>query len=139
MGAAAGIPTRLVAAIDSLGNRLERAAQIEPGYGEAQYQLGLALTRAGRTAEAAERLRAGRELIAAARIDQTVQLDMAEGKAALDRGAVDQALAKFRQALREKPGLAEAHYQLGLALAKKGDSPASQPARPLAAPMPTYK
>ncbi len=104
---------------------LERAAQLEPGFGEALYQLGLALTRAGRAGEAAERLRAGRELIAAARIDETVLLDMKEGKAALDSGAFDLALAKFRQALREKPGLAEAHYHLGLTLARKGDSTAS--------------
>jgi tetratricopeptide (TPR) repeat protein len=35
---------------------------------------------------------------------------------------VDQAVVKFRQVLRERPDLAEAHYQLGLALLKKGET-----------------
>jgi len=101
--------------------RLERAAKMEPEFGEAHYQLGLALARAGRQKDAAAELQRGRDLIAAGQREQTLRLEMDEGKAALDKGDVDLALVKFRQAARLRPDLAEAHYQLGLALARKGE------------------
>ncbi len=95
---------------------LERAAKREPEFGEAQYQLGLALSRSGRAGEAATRLKQGREMIAASQRDQTILLDMSEGKAALEKGELDQAVVKFRQVLKERPDLAEAQQQLVRAL-----------------------
>lgn len=101
---------------------LELAAKMEPGFGEAHYQLGLALSRAGRAQEAAAELRQGRELIAASQREQTILLDMSEAKAALEKAEFAQAQAMFRRVLKEQPSLAEAHYQLGLALAGSGES-----------------
>ncbi len=101
---------------------LERAVQMEPRFGEAHYQLGLALSRTGRTEDGTAEVQKGRELIAASQRDQIALLDMDEGKAALEKGEIDNAVVKFRQVLKERPGLAEAHYQLGVALARKGDS-----------------
>ena len=104
---------------------LERAFQREPQFGEAQYQLGLALSRAGRKEEGAGRLQAGRDLIASAQREQTAVLDLNEGKEALASGQFDQAAVKFRQLAQVRPDWAETHYQLGLALAGKGDRAAA--------------
>lgn len=104
---------------------LERAAQTEPQFGEAQYQLGLALSRAGRTSEAAKWLKSGRELVAATERDQTVLLDMTEGKAALAKNEFEAAAAKFRSVIRQRPDLPEAHYGLGVALAGTHDAAAA--------------
>jgi tetratricopeptide (TPR) repeat protein len=101
--------------------RLERAVQAEPQFGEAQYQLGLALSRSGRRDEAAAVLKKSRELIAASQKDQSLALDMQEGRAAMGKGEVDQALQKFQRVANERPDLAEAHYQIGTALAHKKD------------------
>jgi tetratricopeptide (TPR) repeat protein len=108
---------------------LETAAKADPQFGEAQYQLGLALSRAGRAAEGAKWLKQGRELIANSQRDQTVLLDLSEGKRALEKGELDQAVAKFRNAVRQRPDLAEAHYQLGMALARKQDAAAGDALR----------
>jgi protein O-GlcNAc transferase len=64
----------------------------------------------------------GRELIATTQKEQTLLLDMNEGKEALAKGDVDQAIAKFRRVAKERPDAAGAHYHLGLALAQKGGS-----------------
>ncbi len=65
---------------------LQEAARLEPTSGEAHYQLGLALARAGRKEEAAAALQKGRELVAADERNQNANLDIAEGRAALERG-----------------------------------------------------
>jgi superkiller protein 3 len=101
---------------------LERAAQLDPQFGEAQYQLGLALSRAGRAEEAAASLKKGRELIASSQRDQDILIDVAEGKAALEKGNLDDAIAKFRRVLRARPDLQEVQQQLDLALAQKGEA-----------------
>lgn len=102
---------------------LERAVKAEPQFGEAQYQLGLALARTGRGEEGAELVRKGRAMVAASQSQQLAALDLAEGKAALARGEYDHAAGVFRRVLREHPGLAEAHYQLGVTLDRRGDHP----------------
>src|SRR4029453_5939133 len=77
---------------------LQEAARLEPTSGETHYQLGLALARAGRKEDAAAELRKGRELTAADDRTQNANLDIAEGRAALDRGELDQPVSKFRPA-----------------------------------------
>ncbi|HEY8548581.1 MAG TPA: tetratricopeptide repeat protein [Vicinamibacterales bacterium] len=100
---------------------LEEATRLEPGSGEAHYQLGLALARAGRKDEAAAALKKGRELVAAADRDRNIALDLAEGRAAMARGDVQQAVARFSRAVRLRPDSAEAQRELGAALEKQGD------------------
>ncbi len=91
---------------------LQEAARLEPTSGEAHYQLGLALSRAGRKEEAAAELQKGRELVAADDRSQNANLDIAEGRAALDRGDLEGAAAKFRHALQLQPGSPEAQRYL---------------------------
>ncbi len=100
---------------------LQRAVQAEPGFGEAHYQLGLSLSRLGRKEDAALELQRGRELIVAVQRDQALMAGVAEGKAALERGDADQAILKFKQIAKERPDLAEAQYQVGVALLQKRD------------------
>ena len=118
---------------------LQEAARLDPQSGEAHYQLGLALARAGRKDEAAAEVKKGRELSSADDRKQNANLDIAEGQAALDKGDLDQAAAKFRHALKLQPESSDAQHYLGVVLEKQGDtkgasgclsqSPGDQPER----------
>ena len=104
---------------------LQEAARLEPTSGEAHYQLGLALARAGRKDEASTELSKGRELIAAADQGQNATLDLEEGRAALDRGDFDTAVMKFRRASQLRPRSSDVQRYLGTALEKKGETEAA--------------
>jgi tetratricopeptide (TPR) repeat protein len=98
---------------------LQNAVKIEPegpGSGEANYQLGLALVRAGRKEEGAAQLKKGRELVAAGDRAQNALLDIADGRAALDRGDLEEAVSKFRRAAELRPESPEPKRLLGVAL-----------------------
>ena len=101
---------------------LQQAARLDPQSGEAHYQMGLALSRAGRKEEAAAELRQGRELSSADDRNQNVNLDIAEGRAALDKSDLDQAATKFRHAIKLQPESSDAHRYLGVVLEKRGDT-----------------
>jgi tetratricopeptide (TPR) repeat protein len=101
-------------------DELRRAVSLESENGEAHYQLGLALARAGRNDDATAELQKGRELVAAADRRQNANLDIAEGRAALDSGDLDKAAARFRHAIDLSPASAEAHRDLGTALERQG-------------------
>ncbi len=100
---------------------LQSAVKLEPESGEANYQLGLALVRAGRKEEAAAQLKRGRDLVAAGDRAQNAMLDVADGRAALDRGDLDEAASKFRRAAQLQPELSEPQRLLGVALERQGD------------------
>jgi tetratricopeptide (TPR) repeat protein len=95
---------------------LQNAVKLEPERGEANYQLGLALVRAGRKEEGAAQLKKGRELVAANDREQNALLDIADGRAALDRGDFDEAAAKFRRAGQLRPESPEPPRLLAIAL-----------------------
>jgi superkiller protein 3 len=114
---------------------LEEAVRLDPRSGEANYQLGLALARAGRADEASAALKKGRDLVAAADRDQSIALDLAEGRAALGRGEREQAEARFQRALRKQPDAA-AQQQLASEIARLSGTPASAPPPEAAPPAP---
>ena len=91
---------------------LQEAARLEPKSGEAHYQLGLALARAGRKEEASAELARGRALVAEDDRTQNASLDIADGQAAMARGALDEAEAKFRRALQLRPDSRDAKRYL---------------------------
>jgi tetratricopeptide (TPR) repeat protein len=103
---------------------LQEAVRLERNSGEAHYQLGLALARDGRKEEAAAELRKGRVLVAADDRDQTANLDIAEGRAALEKGDFEQAVMKFRHAIQLKPESPEAQRFLATVLEKPAVSAA---------------
>ena len=101
---------------------LQEAVRLDPTSGESHYQLGLALARDGRKDQAAVELQKGRQLTAAADSTQNASLDIAEGRAALDRGELDVAATRFRRAVQREPASADAQQYLGAVLEKQGNT-----------------
>src|SRR6266404_5923334 len=106
---------------ESIGE-LREAVRLEPQSTGAHYQLGLALARAGRKDEAAAELQKSRELASSDDRKKNVDLDIAEGRAALDKRELDEAAAKFRHALELQPESSDAQHFLGVVLEKEGDA-----------------
>ena len=101
---------------------LQEAVRLEPQGTRAHYQLGLALARAGRKDEAATELQKSRAFASSADQKQNSDLDIAEGRVALDEGKLDEAAAKFRHALTLQPKSSDAEHLLGVMLEKQGDA-----------------
>jgi tetratricopeptide (TPR) repeat protein len=101
---------------------LQEASRLEPKSGEARYQLGLALARAGRQEEATAELQAGRDLVAADDRNQRAALDVAEGRAALEKEDLEEAAAKFRRALQLRPDSSDARRYLSQVLEKQDNA-----------------
>ena len=101
---------------------LQEAARLDPQNGESHYQLGLALARAGRKDEAAAEVQKGRELSSADDRKQNANLDITEGRAALDKGDNEQAAAKFRHAINLNPTPPMRNTFSVLVLEKQGDT-----------------
>ncbi len=106
---------------ESIGE-LREAVRLESQSTRAHYQLGLALARAGRKDEAASELQKSRELASSDDRKQNADLDIAEGRVALDKGELDRAAAKFRHALELQPESSDAEHFLGVVLEKEGDA-----------------
>ena len=109
-------------------SELQEATRLEPQNGEAHYQFGLALARAGRKEEAEPELKKGREMVAADDRNQNANLDISEGRTALDNGDLDQATTKFNHAIKLEPESPDAHRFLGMVLEKRGDTGAASAA-----------
>ena len=96
--------------------------RLDPQGTRAHYQLGLALARAGRKEEAGTELQKSRELASADDHKQNSDLDIAEGRAALDKGDLDEAATKFKHALTLEPKSSDAEHLLGVVLERRGDA-----------------
>ena len=105
---------------------LQNAVKLEPEGGEANYQLGLALVRAGRKEEGAAQIKKGRDLVAAGDRAQNALLDIADGRAALDRGDLEEAASKFRRAIQLRPESAEPQRLLDATLERLRSRSASR-------------
>jgi tetratricopeptide (TPR) repeat protein len=101
---------------------LQEAVRLDPQSGESHYQLGLAMARAGRKEEGTAELQKGRELAAADDRSQNANLDISEGRTALEQGELEQAAAKFQHAIKLQPDSSEAHRYWGTVLEKQGDA-----------------
>ena len=101
---------------------LQDATRLDPQSGEAHYQFGLALARAGRQQEATTEVQKGRELSAADERNQNAEIDISEGRAAMQKGELEEAAAKFEHAMKLQPNSAVAQHALGVVLAKQGDA-----------------
>ena len=107
---------------------MQEAARLDPSSGETHYQLGLALARAGKKDDAAVELAKGRELSAAGDRTKNASLDIAEGRAALDRGSLDEAAQKFRHAVQVQPDSADAQQYLDPSSRSRANQ--TKPSRP---------
>jgi len=102
-------------------SELQEATRLDPRSGEAHYQLGLALARTGKQQEATAEVQKGRELSAADERNQNANLDVSEGRSALEKGELQEAEAKFRHAIRLEPTSPSAQHYLAIVLEKEGD------------------
>jgi len=100
--------------IDEAITHLQTAVANDPKSGEAYYQLGLALSRAGRKQEGAEAIAKSREYLAAKERDETANLDLREGRAALEAGKNEEALAHFERVVALRPDAPEGQYYMNL-------------------------
>ncbi len=101
---------------------LRDATRLEPTSGEAHYQLGLALARRGQQEEGAAEVKKGRELSSADERNQNAELDISEGRTALQKGELQEAEAKFRHAIKLQPNSPAPQHFLGVTLEKEGDT-----------------
>lgn len=106
--------------------RLDRRAKLEPDNAQAHYDYGAALTKAAPADESKRRQ-------AEAELERAIALDPRFAEARLELGIIDarrgqyhDAIAQYREAVRLKPGLAEAHYRLGQAYTHTGDKAKAQ-------------
>ena len=107
--------------IDESVTELQTAVRLEPQSTEAHYQLGLSLARAGRKDEAEAELHKSRELASSEDRKQNSDLDVAEGRVALDKGDLGQAREKFQHALTLQPESSDAEHLFATVLEKQGD------------------
>jgi tetratricopeptide (TPR) repeat protein len=98
------------------------ATRLDPTSGEAHYQLGLALARSGQQQEGAAEVTRGRELSSADERNQNAELDISEGRSALQKGELQEGEAKFRHALKLQPNSYVAQHLLGMTLEKEGNA-----------------
>jgi tetratricopeptide (TPR) repeat protein len=101
---------------------LRDATRLEPTSGEAHYQLGLALARSGQQEEASAEVKKGRELSSADERNQNAELDVSEGRAALQKGELQEAESKFRHAAKLQPNSPVAQHLLAMTLEKEGNT-----------------
>ena len=107
--------------VDESVTELQSAVRLEPQSTEAHYQLGLSLARAGRKDEGEAELHKSRELASSEDRKQNSDLDVAEGRVALDKGDLDGAKEKFQHALTLQPESSDAQHLLATVLEKQGD------------------
>ena len=101
---------------------LRDATRLDPTSGESHYQLGLALARSGQQEEAASEVKKGRELSSADERNQNAELDVSEGRAAFQKGELQEAESKFRHAVKLQPNSPVAQHLLGMILEKEGNT-----------------
>ena len=103
----------------------QKALEIKPDYAEAHNNLGIALAgRAGSTRRSRIIRRPWKSSPTTPRPTTTSALPWRPGR-------IDEAIAQYQQALEIKPDYAEAHYNLGIVLARprtvrRGDGPVSE-------------
>jgi tetratricopeptide (TPR) repeat protein len=103
-------------------DELRDATRLDPTSGEAHYQLGLALARSGQQEEGAAEVMKGRELSSADERNQNAELDVSEGRAAIQKGELQEAESKFRHAIKLQPNSPVAQHLLGMTLEREGNT-----------------
>jgi len=104
---------------------LREAIRIQPGFAPAHTTLAAVLRQMGDTAGAQAESELGNTLAKEKTDLQGATFATNSGKRLLNAGDLDGAIAQFRNAIKLAPSYAEAHYQLALALSRKGEQAAA--------------
>ena len=100
---------------------LREAIRLQPTFAGAHTTLAAVLRQMGDTAAAESEAQLGDSLVKQKIGLQGATFATNSGKRMLDAGDLDGAISQFRTAIRLAPTLAAPHYQLSLALSRKGE------------------
>ena len=101
---------------------LREAIRLQPDFAGAHTNLGAVLRQLGDADGAATESRKGMELLKQKSSEQAAVFATNSGRRLLNAGDLDGAISQFRTAIQSMPEYAAAHYQLGLALQRKGEN-----------------
>jgi len=100
---------------------LREAIRLQPDFAGAHTNLGAVLRQLGDADGAAAESRTGMELLKQKSSEQAAMFATNSGRKLLNAGDLDGAISQFRAAIQSLPAYAPAHYQLGIALKRKGN------------------
>jgi Flp pilus assembly protein TadD len=100
---------------------LREAIRLQPEFAGAHTTLAAVLRQLGDTGSAAQESRAGTAIAKQSTDMQAAVFATNSGKRLFNAGDLDGAISQFRAAIAATPSYAQAHYQLGLALKRKGE------------------
>jgi Flp pilus assembly protein TadD len=100
---------------------LREAIRLQPQFAGAHTTLGAVLRQMGDDAGAESEKQLGETLVKQKIGDQGATFATNSGKRMLSAGDLDGAISQFRNAIQLSPSYAQAHYQLALALSRKGE------------------
>jgi Tfp pilus assembly protein PilF len=100
---------------------LREAIRLQPDFAGAHTTLASILRAQGDKEGAAAEARTGAQIGQQKTGLQAAALATSSGRRLLDAGDVEGAIAQFRSAINSSPNYAQAHYQLAIALKRKGD------------------
>jgi tetratricopeptide (TPR) repeat protein len=102
-------------------NALREAIRLQPDFAGAHTTLAAVLRQLGDTQGAALESRTGAEISQQKTSLQAATFTTNSGRRLLEAGDLEGAISQFRSAINSQPTYAPAHYELGLALQRKGD------------------
>jgi len=100
---------------------LRQAIRLQPDFAGAHTTLAAVLRQLGDNEGAAVESKVGTEIGKQKTNQQAALFATNSGKRLLNAGDLEGAISQFQAAIRSLPGYAPAHFQLGLALQRKGD------------------
>jgi Flp pilus assembly protein TadD len=105
---------------------LREAIRLQPDFAGAHTTLAAVLRQLGDTVGAAAESKAGAEIFKQRTNLQSATFATNSGRRLLTAGDIDGAISQFHSAIESVPTYAPAHYELGLALDRKGDHDAAR-------------
>ena len=100
---------------------LRESIRLQPDFAGAHTTLASVLRALGDNEGAAAEARTGAQIGQQTTGLQAATLATSSGRRLLDAGDVEGAITQFRSAINSSPNFAQAHYQLAIALRRKGD------------------
>jgi Flp pilus assembly protein TadD len=100
---------------------LRQAIRLQPDFAGAHTTLAAVLRQLGDTEGASAESKAGAEIGKQKNNQQAALFATNSGKRLLNAGDLEGAISQFKSAIQSLPGYAPAHFQLGLALQRKGE------------------
>ena len=107
--------------LQQAADALRQAIRLQPDFAGAHTTLAGVLRQLGDNEGAAAESKAGTELGKEKNNQQRALFATNSGKLLLNAGDLDGAISQFKSAIQAVPGYAPAHFQLGVALQRKGE------------------